>query len=126
MEKSFRQSLKTGDLVLVLVLGLLTLVSWGLLHQRGSGSRVLIYQDGKETADISLNSDRTVQVEGPLGISVIEVKNGKVRMLKSPCPQQICVHMGQISKPHSSIVCVPNRVMILIPADHDSLDAITQ
>lgn len=123
---SFRQSLKTGDLVLVFALGVLTLVSWGLLHQRESGSRVLIYQDGKETSDLSLNSNRTIQAKGPLGISVIQVRNGKVRMLTSPCPQQICVHMGWISKPHSSVVCVPNRVMIQIPADHDSLDAITQ
>jgi hypothetical protein len=123
---SLRQSLKTGDWVLVIGLGLFTLVSWALLHQHGSGDRALIYEDGNQIADIALNSDRTIQVRGPLGISVIEVRNGKIRMAASPCPQQICVRMGQISRAHSSIVCVPNRIIIQIPAHHDSLDAITQ
>jgi hypothetical protein len=122
---SLRQSLKTGDCVLVILLGLFTLVSWWVLHQRESGHHALIYEDGNQIADIALNTDQTIQVKGPLGISVIEVRNGKIRMAASPCPHQICVRMGQISKAHSSIVCVPNRIVIQIPADDDSLDAIT-
>jgi hypothetical protein len=110
---SLRQSLKTGDCVLVILLGLFTLVSWWVLHQRESGHHALIYEDGNQIADIAF------------GISVIEVRNGKIRMAASPCPHQICVRMGQISKAHSSIVCVPNRIVIQIPADDDSLDAIT-
>jgi hypothetical protein len=125
LKMSLRQSLKTGDYMLVILLGLFSLVSWELLHHRESGNHALIYEDGNQIADITLGSDQTIQVRGPLGISVIEVKNGKIRMAASPCPQQICVRMGQISKAHSSIVCVPNRIVIQIPADHDSLDAIT-
>jgi hypothetical protein len=122
---SLRQSLKTGDCVLVILLGLFTLVSWWVLHQRESGHHALIYEDGNQIADVALNTDQTIQVKGSLGISVIEVRNGKIRMAASPCPHQICVRMGQISKAHSSIVCVPNRIVIQIPADDDSLDAIT-
>ncbi len=44
----------------------------------------------------------------------IEVKEGRIRVLKSDCPQKICVQTGWISKPGQTIICVPNKVLIEI------------
>lgn len=44
----------------------------------------------------------------------IEVSDGKVRVVKSDCPRQICVNMGWIAYAGDTIVCVPNRILIEI------------
>lgn len=94
---------------------------------KSSGRTAILYIDGEEKAEIPLNQDRRIQVRGPLGLSVIEVADGRVRMLSSPCGRQICVRMGAISEGNALIVCVPNRILIRIPGDSpDRVDAITE
>lgn len=69
------------------------------------------------------NDAKTIRVEGPQGISVLEIEEGKIRMLASPCPDHICVHQGWISKPGEAIVCVPNEVSVAVEGD-GGVDAI--
>lgn len=88
------------------------------------GDTVIIQVDGKIFSRFSLSENRTVKVPGPLGISIVEIKNDKVRMFSSPCPDKLCVREGYISKPGQMIVCVPNRVILKIEG-RANLDALT-
>ncbi|MGB9681867.1 MAG: NusG domain II-containing protein [bacterium] len=88
------------------------------------GTTVIIQVSGKETIRLPLNRDKTIKVQGPLGESIIEIKNRKVRMLFSPCPDKLCMKQGWIDKTSQSIICVPNRIIIKIEG-RATFDALT-
>ncbi|MCX7793891.1 MAG: NusG domain II-containing protein [Thermodesulfovibrionales bacterium] len=82
---------------------------------------VIIEVDGRLYGVYQLSEDRILSVEGPLGRTVIEIKEKKVRVLSSPCTNKFCVHQGFLNQ--GSIICIPNRVVIIIGAS--PVDAIT-
>lgn len=45
---------------------------------------------------------------------VLEVKDGRIRILKSDCPHQTCRHSGWIGKGAGTLVCVPNQIVVEI------------
>lgn len=60
---------------------------------------------------VSLSDDRVYAVEGKMGEMLIEVKDGKIGVKQSGCPNQYCVHQG-FRDGGASIVCAYNEVMI--------------
>jgi len=76
------------------------------------GTDVIIEVNGKQQYKLPLNTDITVSVKGVIGDTLIEIKNRKVRIKESPCPNKICIHNGWIDK--GAIICLPNRVMVNI------------
>lgn len=49
----------------------------------------------------------------------IEIKDNKIRVLTSDCPDKICMHKGYISNTGESIVCMPNKLIIEIKESHE-------
>ena len=45
---------------------------------------------------------------------VIEVGHGRVRVVESTCPDQICVGTGWIAHTKEAIACVPAQVLITV------------
>jgi Uncharacterized protein conserved in bacteria len=72
-----------------------------------------------------LSSDREVQVQGPIGTTVVEIKDKSVRIEESPCPNQTCVAAGAISQPGQWLACLPNQVMVHVEGGkaHAGVDA---
>jgi hypothetical protein len=66
-----------------------------------------------------LNVDRTEPVKGPLGDTIVVIKDGKAFVQDSPCPDKLCVHMPPISKPGQWIACLPNRVFVRVRGTSD-------
>lgn len=84
--------------------------------------------DGNVFATIDLNdpmADRLISIPGPLGTSIAEAKPGAIRMKSSPCPDHICTKTGWIERPGQVIACVPNRVIIKVFSDKNSVDSIS-
>jgi len=65
------------------------------------------------------------KARGPIGLSVIEAFQGKVRMKSSPCPDQICVHTGWIERAGPKIICVPNKIIIWIEKEENDIDGVS-
>ena len=61
-----------------------------------------------------LDTDRTISAEGPLGSSVIIIKDSKAYFESSPCPDKLCVKAGCIHDTGEWTGCLPNRVFIRI------------
>lgn len=55
-----------------------------------------------------------LEFSGPVGKSVLEISSTGVRMVRSDCPDKVCIGMGTISKPGESIICLPNMVFARI------------
>jgi hypothetical protein len=73
--------------------------------------RVVIRVDGVTVETASLRLNREVEVRGPLGLSRIEIRDGRVRVAADPSPRQLCVRQGWIPA-GGAAVCLPNRVSV--------------
>lgn len=80
---------------------------------------VQIEVDGKPVYVLPIDKNRVVSVEGPEGVTVIEIKDHLVRVTASPCQNKLCIQQGWIKS--GVIVCLPNRVFVRI-GDHDKDD----
>ena len=76
--------------------------------------------------DVALTKEGRYEVPGPLGATVVAVRNGAVMVESSPCPQQVCVDMGAAARPGEVIACVPNGVVVRVLGGDSPLDATTR
>ena len=113
-----------------LLLSALLLLSFaGIIFIRGvlpRESTVRIEVDGKPVYLLPLDEDRNVTVEGPRGKTFIEIKNHRVRVADSPCPEKLCVGQGWAAS--GALICIPNKVVITIggrEGKRSVIDAIT-
>lgn len=83
-----------------------------MLWQQGSGGDlVLIKQEGRVFLQTTPRLDREVAVPGPLGVTLVEIRGGRVRVKADPGPQQVCVKQGWLM-PGEIAICLPNRVSV--------------
>ncbi|MDO8886135.1 NusG domain II-containing protein [Candidatus Oleimmundimicrobium sp.] len=84
------------------------------------GEEVVILVSGHEVerCSINLENPKKIKVKGLIGESLIEVAEGKVRMVCSPCPNHNCMARGWINRSGDVIICVPNEVIIKIIGDN--------
>lgn len=105
---------KKGDLlVLAAAAALFVAVSLLVLGpSRGGRAMVRIrWRDGE--AVYPLDEDRTVEVPGPLGVSVIEIRDRIARFVSSPCPNGLC-QAGSAGEKGGTLVCMPNLVSVRV------------
>ncbi|MDI6840863.1 MAG: NusG domain II-containing protein [bacterium] len=123
--RAFLRYLTLGDRILIICLFLASIGS-GIkiksLHSKPS--YCIISVNGKDVYKLSLFESRKVTVTGPLGESIIEIANGSVRMIASPCPLKVCVHQGFIHNSDDVIICIPNQVMIRMTGEKET-DSVT-
>ena len=76
-------------------------------------------------AQVELKLARTIEVVGPLGVTVIEIQPGRARVSSDPGPRQYCVRQGWLSQAGAVAICAPNEVSLSLTgrsADYDSLN----
>ena len=104
-------------IILVIALGVILTVK-SVAGQRGG--RVCVNANGVHY-EYSASADGVYTVEGELGPTTFEIKDGRVRITDSPCPNKTCVAQGW----HSPLVCLPNKVMITVEQGGE-FDAISE
>ena len=72
----------------------------------------------------SLATDQQFAVAGNLGQSTLEVKQGKVRFVDSPCRAKVCIHSGWIHTRGQILACVPNGVLVELSGGTSEFDSI--
>lgn len=73
------------------------------------GSRVVVNAAGVKY-EYSASQNGIYTVDGELGPTTFEIKDGRVRITDSPCPNKTCISQGW----HNPLVCLPNKVMITV------------
>lgn len=105
---------KKGDIFAAIIVAALALaVFFAFIPKETSGDTVLIYLDGELIKELSLSENATFTVSGDYE-NTVEIKDGKAAIVSSDCPGTDCVHTGWIDSPGRSIVCLPNRVEVVI------------
>jgi len=101
---------RTIVLILLLVIGALFL----LLGNSPPGNRVVVERQGEIIFTAPLDEDRSVALTGPLGETLMEIRDHRVWITASPCPHKDCMRMGRISRGGELLACVPNHLLIRI------------
>jgi len=117
-ESRFRP-LKIGDILIIIFF-----LFFIFFLPKKQGEKVIISVDKTINFVYPLNQNKEIIVNGKIGPAKVEIRDGKVRILNSPCPLKICENKGWISKKGDFIICVPNRVIIKI--EGRKYDAITE
>ena len=107
-----------NDLIFIGALVLLAAVV-GLLFLfiRGEGSGVTVKVDDKIFGEYSLSENREVEIKSENGINYLVIEDGNVYMRDASCPDGICVEHRPVHREGESIVCLPNKVVILVKGD---------
>ena len=91
------------------------------------GTEVEVYSSNKILGRYPLYQDRTVEIAGPLGKTIVRIKDGRARIESSPCPNKICIHMGEFGTEGGILVCVPNEVVVRVGSERaKGLDAVSR
>lgn len=73
-----------------------------------SRDKVVIYSpEGQHSYPLTAEK-HIYKVQGPLGVTTVEVEDFHARITDSPCPGKNCVNMGAAEL----IICVPNQIAV--------------
>lgn len=101
----------------LLLLAVLSLAALLLRGAAGGGAIAHVSVNGTEllTIDLSRGQDDEISLLELAGVDVVlEVKDHAIRVLRSDCPDQICVHAGWLSRDMDVAICMPNRVAVTV------------
>ena len=109
--------LLVGDALVLCLLGAGVVAASLPRSARGNPARAEVVVSGRTGPDPRSLPRRRARRAGPIGVTRIEVRDGKVRVLSSPCPRQVCRHGGWIGAPGTLLVCLPNEIVIRVPGE---------
>ena len=120
-----------NDIILITLLTVLGIAGFLVLNNKSTqdGSTVCVYTDGKLYAEYSLNTDLTEKIVCKNGYNILVIKNGSACISEADCSDETCVKTGSISKAGESIICLPNRLEIVIKNDEEAdtgVDAVAE
>lgn len=126
-EKTKRHKIKILDIFIISISAAVTVAAFISAYKNSRGRAQLLVQTPYGIYAYDMAQDRTIEAKGELGISRIQIREGRARFLESPCPNKTCIQCAPISRAGEWIACLPNRVFIRIDADSDdTVDAVAQ
>lgn len=123
--KDWLKLFKAGDVLLMLLSAIATILSFPLLWQGGLADRAVIRQGGQVFAELDLHARRTVNIPGPLGTTVVTIEPGRARVTSDPGPRQYCVRQGWLARPGEIAICAPNQVSLAITGRARAYDSLS-
>ena len=115
--------LTKNDKKLIFGLIVLSLILF-LFGKKVEKGKFAIIKIGRLEKKISLLEEKKFEIKGKKGKILIEIRNEKIRVLESSCPQKICVNTGWINKKGQSIICIPNQVFVAVEGKRE-VDGVT-
>lgn len=88
------------------------------------GDYAVIKVAGKEYETVALSQNIELKVEGALGLSILQIDDGRIRFDHSPCQAKQCIHSGWAEKTGEVLACLPNRVTVAIEGMESHFDSI--
>ena len=121
-----KKILKIGDYAILLIItGLIAFLFSRFISGNSSDSRVEVTGRAFQKY-YDIHEDRVINVEGPLGSTTVIIEDDGVRVEDSPCREKICIKMGKKKRVGEQIVCVPNRVIVEITGENETVDGISR
>ena len=109
-----------GDKVLILFVVISTFIFFGFIKKQTFSNEnkfASIQVDGREVKKIIFDPKiigKTIAIKSEYGYNLLEIGDGKIRVIEADCRDKIDVKQGYISKIGETIVCLPNKMLIEI------------
>ena len=111
----------------LLILLLLPGIVYFILQHGGAGAEYVIIRTPEAEYRYSLHNNQLHEFHASGGVFSIAVSNGQVSIVETHCPAEICRHMGPIQTAGQSMLCVPQRIEVIIPqSSRNGVDAVCQ
>jgi hypothetical protein len=108
-------------LVLALTVAAAAWASPSGMGAAGTGTAVITGPAGRTVIDLGTDADHCV--EGRLGTVEIRVRDGRVRVMDSPCPDGRCMAAGAVER--GALICAPSGVSVRVDGGGEgALDAV--
>lgn len=130
-DKETTRGMKKGDKLLIGILGLIAVVLFGYVYfgqafgEKGPYALISVNQRVYHTLDLGKAQDEVVTYTDAGITYTVEIKDHQICMQHIECPDQICVHTGYTDNKYIPIICLPNKVMIVVsdtPTGEDTAD----
>lgn len=106
--------LRPGDWAALLLSGLvLAGLTWGAWARQDGALRVEV-ESPFGTFTYPLEQERRWFQAGALGDSQLEIKDGGVQFLDSPCSNKLCIAQGHQTASGDWAACLPNRLFVRV------------
>ena len=110
-----------NDVIFISVLLLIFCIAGLLVMLSGKeGDTVTITVDKVVFGEYSLHEDRTVEIRSGDAWNILIIKDGQATVESASCPDGICSSHRAIFRDGESIICLPNKVVISVSADHEN------
>lgn len=111
--KKIIKNIRLADWMLFLVLLVVSVAGIFITKEAlPRGTDVTIEINGEPAYTFPLNVDRMIPVSSSYGETLVEIKEGRVRIREAHCPNRICVKQGWVSK--GVIICLPNKILVIV------------
>lgn len=116
--------IKLGDSLILVLGGVFTVWLAAAVWQGGVADKAIIRSGGKIFREVPLAHDIEVSVQGPLGTSIIAIKNHQARIASDPSPRQYCVRQGWLKNAGEVAICLPNQVSVELAGGSKKYDSL--
>lgn len=114
------KELTKGDKILIVAVIIINVISLWLVKNvafNQDSKYISVQVNGEEIKRITFDKNmvgKQIPIETEYGYNLIEIGDGKVRVIEADCPDKLDVKQGYISRVGEVIVCLPNRLVIEI------------
>jgi len=117
--------LKPLDIPVIILALVLTVIVGLKAYGRGADSSSVVVKGQDKTWIFPIEAEERVSVAGPIGETMVEIRDGRAAIVSSPCNGQTCVAAGELRNNGQWAACLPNSVFVLIEGagDADVIDA---
>ena len=121
------KNIKAADWGILAAALFLLIASFVFAYSGGTENYEIIIKSEKGSWVYPLDAADTIRIPGPLGETLVEIGGGGAHITSSPCKNQSCVTMGQVSLPGQWSACLPNKVLLYIneSENKNKVDAIS-
>ncbi len=95
-----------------------------MLWSGGVANKAIIRAGGKIFREVALSNDQTIEVPGPLGVSIITIEEHKARITSDPSPRQYCVHQGWVQQTGENAICLAKQVSVELTGGDKKYDSL--
>lgn len=114
--------MKRNDIILVIAVLVIAIGAMVYLNvTKTDGDQIIVTIDGQVYKTLDLNKDTTMKIESGVGeYNLLVIKDGYASVEDASCPDLICVHAKDIHFNGEKIVCLPNKVVIVVESNETS------
>lgn len=120
----FPAHIKLGDGLILMLGALFTVWLASVAWQGGAADKAIIRSGGKIFKEVPLAHDTEISVPGPLGTSIIAIKNHQAKIASDPSPRQYCVRQGWLKNAGEVAICLPNQVSVELAGGQKKYDSL--